>query len=278
MENFPDNPVIPLDEIEKRLKKNALPFRGRTELWSATFSFDQPSHIAATAIHSSRQIREELQPMLKISPEERLREEDPGTEFFLKRFPIIITAADSRYEYDINRKEERAIYDIAWGKKAWKYPPGEGEKEITLAKYTEFHRLMEILAKYLIQDNDYGVILDIHSFNYRRETDLPDNKPDINIGTGPVNRERFGDIIDTLIAGLNKISLRGARLRVAENEIFTGGYLSRRLSSTYYDNLLVLAIEFKKIYMNELTGEIYRPVLNELVDKFTRVVGKSFKT
>lgn len=271
-----DNPIIPIEEIKRRLKENAFPFRGRTKLGSATFAFNCPSPLAATAIHSSGRIRDELHPLLKIGPEDRRREEDPGTEFFLRNFPITITANDSRYEYDINRESERAIYDIAWGNKVFNSPLDGREKEISLAKHTEFHHLMEIVAEYLIRDNDYGVILDLHSFNYRRKPYLPDNKPDINIGTRAVNRARFGDLIDAFISDLNNISINRRGVRTAENEIFTGGYLSRSLSFAYHDNLLVLAIEFKKIYMDEWTGEIYHPVLEKLVDKFTRAVEDNF--
>jgi len=261
-----------LKAIEQRLSDNDLPFSGRTELDSAYFTFLRPSFICATAIHASGQIRDELHPKLKIGSKDRLREEDPGTDCFLKNFPIRITALDSRYEYDINRETARAIYDVAWGVEVWKDPPTGREKLLSLAKHAEFHKLMDIIAEYLIRDNDYGIIFDLHSFNYRRTRGGENTKPDINIGTGPVNRGRFGDLIDDFISRLKEITINGTPLRVAENEIFTGGYLSRRLSSEYYDKLLVLAIEFKKIYMDEWTGEIFEPVLEELVDKFTQVV------
>ena len=253
-----------------------LPFSGLSELGSARFVFLRPSFCCATAIHASSRIRDKLYPKLKISPEDRLREEDPGTEKFLESFPIQVIAADSRYEYDINREESRAIYDIAWGVEVWEESPNETEKKISLAKHAEFHRLMDIIARYLIRLKGYGIIFDYHSFNYRRTPGEPDTKPDINIGTGPVNRGRFGDKIDNFISHLKDITVNGRHLRVAENEIFSGGYLSRRLSSGYYDNILVLAIEFKKIYTDEWTGEIFGPVLEELVEKFNRAVDEFF--
>ena len=254
------------------MSDNDIPFSGRSELGSASFAFLRPSFCCATAIHASSQIRDELNPKLKISPEDRLREEDPGTDCFLKNFPIRITALDSRYEYDINRETDRAIYNVAWGVEVWKDPPTGMEKSLSLAKHAEFHKLMDIVSEYLIRENDYGIIFDLHSFNYRRTRGREDTKPDINIGTGPVNRGRFGDLIDDFISRLKEITINGNRLRVAENEIFSGGYLSRRLSSKYYDKILVLAIEFKKIYMDEWTGEIFEPVLEELVDTFTRTI------
>jgi N-formylglutamate amidohydrolase len=266
--------IYSLEEIDRRLTAGDLPFSGRSKLGSARFAFLRPSFCCATAIHVSSRIRDELQPGLKISPEDRLREEDPGTDRFLESFPIQVIAADSRYEYDINREESRAIYDVAWGVKVWEDPPNEEEKQISLAKHAEFHKLMDIVARYLTQLKGYGIVFDIHSFNYRRTPGDPDTKPDINIGTGPVNRDRFGDTINNFISSLKAITINGRYMRVAENEIFSGGYLSRRLSSRNYNNLLVLAIEFKKIYIDEWTGEIFEPVLEELADKFSRAVDK----
>lgn len=265
-----------LGDIEEHLAKGELPFTGRTELGSTRFAFLRPAAYCATAIHASGNIRKELLPCLKINRGERLREEDPGTDRFLINFPIQIKAIDSRYEYDLNREPERAIYDIAWEVEVWKSSLSASERDISLAKHKEFHRLMNIVAQYLIRLNGFGIILDIHSFNYRRQNENEDIKPDINIGTAAVNRSVFGKLIEDFILRLKHITINGKFLRVAENDIFSGGYLSRRISSEYYDNILVLAVEFKKIYMDEWTGKIFRPVLEEMIAKFHRVVEETF--
>ena len=44
------------------------------------------------------------------------------------------------------------------------------------------------------------------------------------------------------------------------------------MSERYHDNLLVMAIEFKKIFMDEWTGEIFQPILTELSGKFSGIV------
>ncbi len=67
---------------------------------------------------------------------------------------------------------------------------------------------------------------------------------------------------------LSGIRTENHPVRVAENEVFPGGYLSRRLSEEWYENVLVLALEYKKIFMDEWTGELYREILDMLVHGF----------
>jgi hypothetical protein len=139
-------------------------------------------------------------------------------------------------------------------------------------KYDEFHALMDIVTTYLLKQNQYGVIFDFHSYNYQREEKVPwqmNEKPAINIGTGPVNRDLFGEVIDDLLFSLNGISIAGHPISVGENLVFKGGGLSRRLSPAHYDQLLFLAIEFKKIFMDEWSGQLYEDILEQLADAFS---------
>lgn len=267
-----------LQEIEKNLKNNNFPFSGITELGSAQFKFLEPSFYAGTAIHAGNRIRYDLQDVVAVSPADKYREEDPGTEKFIKDFPIQIIARDSRFEYDLNRSSDRAVYltpDMAWGLKVWKRPLTQNEINISLAKHNEFHQLIDIVVEYLLQQNKYAIIFDSHSYCYQREERLPwygDKKPVINLGTEPINQTIFGEMIKNFIGHLGKISINERLLSVAENEIFKGGYLTRRLCAQHHDQFIVFAIEFKKIFMNEWTGEFYQSIFEELIEKFSRAV------
>jgi len=48
--------------------------------------------------------------------------------------------------------------------------------------------------------------------------------------------------------------------------------MARRLSQANYDRLLVLALEYKKIFMNELSGELFDDKLEKLILDFSAMV------
>ena len=99
-------------------------------------------------------------------------------------------------------------------------------------------------------------------------------KPDVNFGTRAVNRDLFGDVIDELLKYFNELSIDGHSLSAGENLEFKGGYLSRRRSPAHYDHLLVLATEFKKIFMDEWSGQLYEDTFEELLEGFSQVVNQ----
>ena len=128
---------------------------------------------------------------------------------------------------------------------------------------------------YLLKKNKYGLIFDMHSYNYQREGVMPwyiDDRPVINIGTGAVNRQVFAHIIETFIGELKKISIGEHNLYVGENIIFKGGYLSRRLLKNHFYKLLFIAVEFKKIFMNELSGDLYENILTSLLGQYNNAL------
>lgn len=267
--------VFSLREIKKKLDNEDFPFSGKTELGSAGFDFQKPAFYAGTAIHSGSRIREDLQEVLLVDPNDRYREEDPGTDQFIRDFPIRIVALDSRFEYDVNRIEKRAIPltpDMAWGLNVWKRSLTSLEVERSLVKYREFHGLLDLVADYLVGCFGRVYIFDLHSYCYRREQNLPwheDKKPVINLGTEAVNGAVFRKDIDLLIQHLKQITVDKRNISVAENAVFKGGYLARRLSARHHLNLAVFAIEFKKIFMDEWSGRFYPALFEQLVGQFS---------
>jgi len=278
-----------LDEIREKLQQEELPFTGITELGSARFTFKEPAGYAGTAIHSSGRIREDLKDKLSVSLEDRYREEDPGTERFIEKLPIQVVALDSRFEYDVNRSEGKAIPltpEMAWGLTVWNGPLTAGEIATSLAKYREFHQLMDLVSAYLVGQagvkggGGRACIFDLHSYCYQREKREPwyeNPKPVINLGTEAINDAVFRDLIDDFLLKLRNIRAEGRRVTVAENEVFKGGFLARRLSALHHENLAVFAIEFKKIFMDEWSGEFNLPVYEELVEQFGNVVADFVK-
>ncbi len=269
-----------LDDIREMLVKEKFPCSGLTELGSARFYFKEAAPFVGTAIHAGSRIREDLQDALAVSEADRFREEDPATEQFIKVLPIQVIALDSRFEYDVNRPEDKAIPltpDMAWGLKVWNRDLTASEIEVTLSKYREFHSLMDIISDYLTNIAEKAYIFDMHSYCYQRDQHLPwydNSKPEINLGTEAINKEVFGDEIRTLLEQFGQISVEGRKIMAAENEVFRGGYLSRKLCARHYNNLAVFAVEFKKIFMDEWSGEFYTPVINELKEQVDAVLAE----
>ena len=264
-----------LSKIEDKLRKNELPFSGVTRLGSAAFHFLKPSFYAGIAMHAGNRVRPEVQRYLMANGKDRFREEDPYTDYLIRELPIQIIGCDSRFEYDLNRSPERAIYATkirSWGLEIWKDDLPQKERNISISKHREFHGLMDIVTGYLLNQNRYALLFDMHSFCYQRDSAVPwyeDPKPEINLGTEAVNREVFGPAINRFIQEISTTKIDGHQIRVAENEIFRGGYLARRLCRNHYRDLLFLAIEYKKLFMNELTGELHEEKLERLISGFS---------
>ncbi|VAX01140.1 hypothetical protein MNBD_GAMMA21-1867 [hydrothermal vent metagenome] len=81
-----------------------------------------------TAIHDDHRVRDEIIDNCALSEDERYFEEDPYTGEFINNMPITVTGCDSRYEYDLNRGPDTAIYEEAWAKVVWKTPLSAEQK------------------------------------------------------------------------------------------------------------------------------------------------------
>jgi N-formylglutamate deformylase len=81
------------------------------------------SPLLATAIHDGHDIRQGIGNYLNIDESERLREEDPCTGFFTDISESRIVVNTSRFEVDVNRPRDGAVYsnpEQAWGLNVWK--------------------------------------------------------------------------------------------------------------------------------------------------------------
>src|SRR5207244_3550269 len=122
----------------------------------------------------------------------RLREEDLGTADWAARFPTHLVATRSRFEFDLNRPRESAVYlrsEDCWDLELWRHPPTAEVVARSLAAYDAFY---SVLAEILDRARDtFGrfVVYDLHSYNHRRAGPTgppadPAGHPDVNVGTG----------------------------------------------------------------------------------------------
>ena len=111
--------------------------------------------------------------------------------------------------------------------------------------------------------SDYGrfVVLDVHSYNHRRDgqnappSDLA-TAPDINIGTFSMDRKRWAHVVDPFMEKLRTLQIGGHTIDVRENVAFEGrGEQTRFIHEVFPETGCAIAIEFKKFFMDEWTGQ-----------------------
>jgi N-formylglutamate amidohydrolase len=224
------------------------------------------SPVVAVAVHAGHEVREEIAGRLALSGLDRLHEEDVGTAGWATRFPTHVVAGRSRFEVDLNRPREDAVYlggEDCWDLEVWREPLSPDVIDRSRAAHDVFYSVLaEILDR---TERAFGrfVVYDLHSYNHRRGgPDAPPadplGHPDVNVGTGSMNRNRWGPLVDRFIADLRsaKVPYRNDRLDVRENVCFKGRQLARWVHERYPETGCALAIEVKKFYMDEHTGEI----------------------
>lgn len=243
--------------------------------------------LVATAIHDGHAMREELRPLLSLSEEGRLREEDPFTGRWTTVAPTRVVVGRSRFEVDLNRPRDKAVYqraEDAWGLQVWKTPlPGE-MIERSLEEYDAFYVQMEALLRDILAREGHFVVLDLHSYNYRRAGPEgpaadPAGNPEVNVGTGTLDHERWGGVLETLMQELSSVDVAGRHLDVRENVKFYGGNMTRWINNTFAGVGCSLAIELKKFFMDEWTGELFEDqhqaihrALSSVAKKLTEVL------
>jgi N-formylglutamate amidohydrolase len=213
--------------------------------------------IVTTAIHAGHRLRPEVAELSAVDDATRRREEDPYTDRFAVAGTRIVVDR-SRFEVDLNRPRDRAVYrrpQDAWGLALWRHPLPDAVVDRSLDLYDSFYA---VLGDHLDRLADRGpfVVLDLHSYNHRRGgTPAPASEnPEVNVGTGSLDRSRWQPVVDGFVDAMRGRRVAGHHLDVRENVRFEGGHLARWVHESYPDHGCALAVEFKKVYMDELTG------------------------
>ncbi|WP_198032452.1 N-formylglutamate amidohydrolase [Aerolutibacter daejeonensis] len=239
----------------------------------------------ATAIHDGHALRREVQAAMALPEGARLREEDPFTGQAILDIPTHVIPVPSRFECDLNRGEADAIYatpEQAWGLDVWRAPPHPDLMERSLRYHRAFYTMMRHLLDDVAAQGPF-VLLDVHSYNHRRAGPSVDatpsaDAPDINIGTFSMPREGWGWLLDPLIDAMCEFDFLGRRLDVRENVAFQGkGQLTRFVHQNYPEMGCAIAIEFKKFFMDEWTGEPDSAELQAMRGLMTHVADTSRK-
>ena len=81
-----------------------------------------PGPVVATAIHDGHDLRPEIASRVALTNDDRLREEDPFTGEAVSGVAAHVIAHRSRFEFDLNRAADSAIYrtpEQSWGLDVW---------------------------------------------------------------------------------------------------------------------------------------------------------------
>lgn len=238
------------------------------------FVGDWDQQIVATSIHAGHDVRPELAELMVLPEADRTREEDPHTDRLAEVAPARVVTHRSRFETDLNRPRREAVYrkpDDCWGLEVWKggeLPDGPYQR--SLETYDAFY---DALAERLDEVAARGpfVVLDVHSYNHRRygknapPADPKDN-PLVNVGTASVEDDVFEPLVQRFMRDIRSERIDDAPVDARTNVAFEGRNLAWFVHDRYPRVGCVLALEFKKTFMDEWTGEVDEEQLAESVD------------
>ena len=255
---------LSIDEILNNIN-NEVSFEAVTEDYSFSLKIAAYVPYICAAIHDGHQFRKNLWENCLHSEHERWYEEDPSTKQLIQSQPIVLAGRDSRFEYDLNRSPDEAVFETAWGKQLWNKPLSDSEKQISLSKHHNFYRVTAVLISKIEEKFGACVVYDMHSYNWKRwDRDVPT----FNLGAINIDSERFGTIVEAWRITLSQIEIpHGIPSSSKINDTFYGhGYFLKFITSKF-KNTLVLATELKKIYCDEYTGLIFPEIVASIEEE-----------
>ncbi len=247
-------------------------FHAVSDDYSFTLKIDEYVPYVCGAVHDGRQFRKDLWDNCLHSEYDRWYEEDPETKNMVISHPILISGCDSRFEYDLNRDPENAVFDTAWGKQLWKNPLPEAEKAKSLQKHANFYKVVKALISKIEEKFGVCVVYDMHSYNWQR---WDREVPTWNLGTSNIDNNRFGEQVESWRQMLASIELPNNIKQTAKvNDTFQGnGYFLKFITNTF-ENTLVLATEIAKVYCDEYKQVIYPEVVAAVEQQLKTLIPK----
>ncbi len=241
----------------------------------------EPGPIIATAIHDGHRLPAAFVACNALTSAHRRREEDPFTALMIADCPWQVVVHRSRFATDLNRDRAGSVYrtpDMAWGLELWREPPSAAVLESAWQWHDQFYAAMGRLLDRVAERHARFVVLDVHSYNHRRDgPDRPatpvSKAPDINLGTSSLPTGRWDEARALIHAIFGEHGLgNGGRLQVADNVAFQGrGELTRFVHRRYPKQGGAFAIEVKKFFMDEWSGLPDHDAITSLRHRFGRL-------
>ncbi len=242
------------------------PITGRDPLGNFAYHLDFRLPYIAMAIHAGHHVRKELLPYMALNAGQREFEEDTATDLMIKGLGNSIWALESRSVYDLNRPPNTALPltpEKFWGTRVYKEQPSTEMIQKSLNCYASFYKFIEKCVKSILNRFGICIIYDIHSYNISRQHAKGIESPPVfNLGTGLIDTSKWKQEIDLWLELLGDISLPGIKTTVAENVVFRGtAEFSKRISGLD-KRILVLPTEISKVYMDEISGNLFSNILD----------------
>ncbi|WP_343486238.1 N-formylglutamate amidohydrolase [Allomuricauda sp. d1] len=260
---------LPVAEIIDKIEKGET-FEAVSSDYSFTLKIEEYVPYVCGAVHDGHQFRKSLWENCIHTEYERWYEEDPCTKQMVQTHPIVIAGMDSRFEYDLNRAPQTAIYEDAWGKKLWRNPLATKEIDMSQAKHRAFYMVVNTLISKLESLHKKVLVFDMHSYNWKRwEREVPT----WNLGTANIDNDRFGQIAHDWSIKLGQMQLPNEIKSTSKiNDTFQGnGYFLKYITQNF-NKTLVLATEIAKVYCDELSEVIYPEVVQSVENQLRDLI------
>jgi len=157
------------------------------------FDFSVPK--IAVAIHAGHAVRTELLPLMALGPDQRLFEEDAGTDYMIQGLPNTMWGLESRAVYDLNRDADMALPLVPekfWGTRVYHTVPTPEMNSRSLKSHDAFYRVMGTLITHMLDRFGTCIVYDIHSYNIsRQQANGFESPPVFNLGTAALDRSRW---------------------------------------------------------------------------------------
>lgn len=237
--------------------------------------------VVATAIHDGHRMRPSLLSELAIDESARRRDEDPLTGLLTSAGDVRLRARNSRFQVDLNRPRDKALStdpDDTWGIRFWNGPLPEDELALSRAEHDRFYSMFTALIEALLARWGCVLLLDIHSYNHRRdgaeaEAADPAGNPDIELGVTTLDAARWGETARRFADALRHKPVAGRLPDVRNNVRYpTGGHFPEWVYATWGDRVCTISPEYKKIHMDEWTGQVDIAALEDFRDGLERAV------
>ncbi len=230
-------------------------------IWQTQFG-DGP--LVACAVHDGHAVRAEVAECLRLDENQRRYEEDPYTAEWTSIAPTRIVARRSRFELDLNRPREKAVYITPADAGDWTCGGVARPRtwlSIRSACTTIFTPTCDCCSSGWFRGIGESwsstctatIICEVAS---GESCDDPQLNPEINLGTGSMDRQRWTPMVERWLAEMRSYDYFGRHLDVRENVRFFGGQLPTWIHQQFPTTVCALAIEVKKFFMNEWTGEL----------------------